>query len=168
MARSTAFVSMDSSPDTVDGAQRLRGLDAALLRHGAKRDPKPTTTDFSDVVTVSEQARHDEETGTTVYPVKTIGPNAKERERRRLSRPHQLDRRHLRALTPHRRGRGPARRPGAPRTSSRASSRASSRGDPDLGDQSDDGPPSRPLAVATRTPYTFAYLTPAERGDVVA
>ena len=103
--------------------RKVRGVEAALVRDGAVPVRKKTdTTDFVDITVDARQARHDKKTGTVVFRVQTVGPTAKERHRRRG---------HVRAVTPHWRGRGPTGHPRGRRTGASSASSSADPGDPD-------------------------------------
>jgi hypothetical protein len=91
----------------------------------------PMTTDWPDVPVEpsEEQERHLEETGRLAFPMRTVGPTAKERERGRLPRTRAISQ-----------GRPRAR--GAGRPAVRGSSRRSSARSGDSG--SEDGEPEPP------------------------
>lgn len=143
-----------------DGAQCLKnaltGLEKALVEiHGWTPVDDELTTSSSDVIEAGQgRTRHDEQTGTVVFPVQTVGPNAKELERRRLLA--EGGSRHTRPD----RVREPVSR-ARPRERREHRSPGPSRAGPDDDDGPSSGPAERRLCENTRCEKDISQRHPA-------
>ena len=132
----------EGPPLPAESATRLMGKFERLCRQHFERDDEEMT-DLA--IGPTSGARHDEQTGTVVLPVQTVGPNAKELERRRLSAERRLRRIRLASRAVRTHVQAPRRaessgKPAARRTAASSSTSSADPGDPDP-------PPQPPLCV---------------------